>query len=66
MAARTKAAITTECRKLVQPFQISIEAADNPGDLVAVSGSTAPARTIMILILLCLEVLLNIRQGETA
>lgn len=67
MAARSKAAITTEARKVVQPFHVSIESAsDNPGDLVAIPGSTAPLSVIIILLLLCLEVLLNIRQGETA
>lgn len=67
MAARTKTAITAECRKLVTPYHISIDGTDdNPGNLVNMPNSVTPVMVCMILVLLCLEVLLNIRNGETA
>lgn len=65
MAARTKVAITTEARALVQANRVEIKSLENPGD-VNVPGASTPLMIIIILLLLCLEVLLNIRQGETA
>lgn len=66
MAARSKTIITSEVRKVVAPFRVSIEGADNPGDIGNVPGSLSLSAAIIIILLLCLEVLLNIRQGETA
>lgn len=64
MAARTKAAITTEAQKVVLPFHIQIQDAANPGNVV-VPTSTTPLMAILIVLLQILEVLLNIREGET-
>ena len=66
MAARTKAAITAEASKLVTPFHVSIASTENPGDIGTVPGSTSQVSVVIVLLLLILEVLLNIRQAETA
>jgi hypothetical protein len=65
MAARSEAVITAEASKVVSPFRVSIESTTNPGDVI-VPTSTSLAMVVIILLLMCLEVLLNIRQGETA
>lgn len=65
MAARTKTVITTEARATVLPYHVEIKSGDSPGD-VNLPGATTPTMCFIILLLLILEVLLNIRQGESA
>lgn len=65
MAVRTKTAITDYARKIVGTHNVTINSGDNPGD-APVMGSTSISVIVIILLLLILEVLLNIRQGETA
>lgn len=67
MAARTKVALVAEARKVVGPFRIDIQGSDTIADL----GPNAPqsltvGMAVLVLLLMILEVLLNIRQGETA